>query len=243
MTPYDLALPWPPPGTGTLLALTGVALAGALAFLARALPVLEGQKTTAAARVLALALVASGAVVFAGNQLAPPLFALLMLAATLLGVAQLDWLRAVSATVLLAASSRIRRGDRIRVGDLEGVVDAFQVGWIVLRSDEGTRAIPASALLHRAAAASGDRAEHTESPCALAFTVEGAEPGVEATLRQVVLCSPYAALGRAPEVVATFRGAHCTLRVRAWALTAAHTDRLASDVTSRCLALGLRELT
>lgn len=155
----------------------------------------------------------------------------------LIALASVGWLRSVMSGVALSMEGRIRIGDSIRFGTVEGEVIAFGMRAMRLRGVDGTiHEIPNEKLVTEAVAnLSG---EGGDSACELTLTVPPSVDPNEALeiARTVAVLTPLASPRHRPEVFLLPRAREdqrYELRVRGYAFDALYQDHYRSDVTSR----------
>lgn len=243
MSWIDVGIAWPSAGAGVLLLLSGVALIAAIETFSRGLRSLAHLPQTVLVRIVATCLVVVGGLILAGNYLAPAATAVLLALCVLLVLVNVAWLRAVLATVFIILSRRVRRGDRVRAGAVDGLVVGFHVGWLEVETPHGRQTISAAALLRSGGATVRGRSVAPDAELGLELQVNPRHERLEETVRQVVMCSAWLALSHRPQIVVTHEAGRATVRIRAWALSEAHLPRLESDVRTRCAELAILEET
>ncbi len=151
--------------------------------------------------------------------------------------ASVGWLRSVMSGVALSIEGRIRLGDSIRVGGVEGEVIGFGMRAIRLRSVEGTiHEIPNEKLVTEPVAnLTGDGGD---SACELTIAVpDQVDPDDARDLaRNIAVLTPLASPRHRPEVFLFARGQEeqrYELKIRGFAFDAAYQDHFRSDVVAR----------
>lgn len=159
----------------------------------------------------------------------------------LIALASVGWLRSVMAGVALSVEGRLRIGDSIRFGTVEGEVIAFGMRAMRLRGVDGTiHEIPNEKLVTEAVAnLSG---EGGDSACELTLTVPPTVDPDEALelARTIAVLTPLASPRHRPEVFLlprTEEEQRYELRIRGYAFDALYQDHYRSDVTSRMQAV------
>lgn len=151
--------------------------------------------------------------------------------------ASVGWLRSVMSGVALSIEGRIRLGDSIRVGDVEGEVIGFGMRALRLRSVEGTiHEIPNQKLVTEPVAnLTGDGGD---SACELTIAVpDEVDPDTALELaRTIAVLTPLASPRHRPEVFLFARDKQersYELKIRGFAFDAAYQDHFRSDVVAR----------
>lgn len=159
----------------------------------------------------------------------------------LIALASVGWLRSVMSGVALSIEGRIRIGDSIRVGAIEGEVIAFGMRAMRVRAVDGTvHEIPNEKLVTEAVAnLSG---EGGDSACELTLTVPSSIDPDDALdiARSIAVLTPLASPRHRPEVFLIPRqdeDQRYDLRVRGYAFDAMYSEHYRSDVTSRMQAV------
>ena len=159
--------------------------------------------------------------------------------------ASVGWLRSVMSGVALSVEGRIRVGDSIRLGSVEGEVVAFGMRAVRLRAVDGTiLEIPNEKLVTDTVAnLTGDGGD---SACELIIAVPHTIDPEDALqlARKIAVLTPLASPRHRPEVflLAHHTGEqHYDLRIRGYAYDAAYQDHFRSDVISRLQAAFARQ--
>ena len=177
---------------------------------------------------------ASAPLILIGWRVTPLAFGLVLALVTALLLLLSPWLRDVFLGVVLAYDKRLRAGV-VRLGEVEGHVEAFAMGRVILRAQDGAVSeIPASRALREPIHIPGEG--HGEAACALELAVPhdcGVEDARHA-LRFLVLCSIHSSPRHRPDVLWQRRDAHHTYyTVRCVATSALLREHLITDVTER----------
>lgn len=154
--------------------------------------------------------------------------------------ASVGWLRSVMSGVALSIEGRIRIGDSIRLGNVEGEVIAFGMRALRLRAVDGTiHEIPNEKLVTDTVAnLTGDGGDSAcELTIAVPHTIDPED--VLDLARRIAILTPLASPRHRPEVFLLAHHAgeqHYDLRIRGYAYDAAYQDHYRSDVISRLQA-------
>ena len=190
------------------------------------------------ARVLALVVFAWW-VVARWSRTSPQLlvFTFPLLVAGLLWVLSAQ-IRGLAAGLLLSLSRRVRRGDRIHVGELTGVVRDVGLFRCVLKKADGSLVyIPNHSLLAEVITIERER---NSEPVRVTLPLEDADPTLAlGRARSLALLCPYRSLGTRVEAELSDHEATLTLRMHAWNENAA---ALASELLTEGLRREVRAL-
>lgn len=144
------------------------------------------------------------------------------------------WLRDVLLVVVLAYDKRLRAGV-VRLGEAEGHVEAFAMGRVILRAQDGAVSeIPASRALREPIHIPGEGYGEAACSLELALPHECAVEDARYGLKFLVLCSVYSSPRHQPEVLWLRSDAHHThYVVRCVATSAPLREHLLTDVAER----------
>lgn len=162
---------------------------------------------------------------------------LLFAAAALAFFVSVGGLRAVLAGVVMTFEDRVKVGDSIRVGDVEGEVIAFQVRCVRLRAPDGTiLEVPNQKFVTETIANLGGDGD--DSACEVTMRIPDNVPPEKAVsvAQMIAAVTPFASPRHRPEVFVEVGDSDLddtTIRIRGFAFDQAHQDHYRSDVSMR----------
>ena len=155
----------------------------------------------------------------------------------LAGLASVGWLRSVAAGITLAIEGRLRGGDNIRIGTIDGEIVAFGLRAVRVRAVDGTlHEIPNEMFMTQpVATVSGDGGD---SACEITMKIP---PTVEPNraieiARNAAILTPWASPRHRPEVflrATDERDETFEITIRGFAFDPTHQDHYRSDVIAR----------
>lgn len=176
-----------------------------------------------------------------GHILGAKTFALILLLSLIAVAALFPWLRDIILTVVIAHDKRLslhedpHHAGAFKIGDVEGVVDGFRLGRVVLKSTDGTlHAIPASHWFHETVSVPGEG--FGDAACDVEFLLES-PIDLEKTktlLGFLAMTSVYASPRHRPEVF--WMGEENQMhrfRVKTFASRAKLRDHFLTDIQER----------
>lgn len=157
-----------------------------------------------------------------------------------------EWLRNIMAGLAIAFERRIQVGDSVRLGEIEGEIQSFQLRAVRVRGIDGrAHEIPNRKFVDESVS---NLASEGDSACDVTVSIpKHLSPQRARQLgREAALMTPLASPRHKPEVFVEADEnddqERIRLRVRGYAFDPAYQERYRSDVTSRLLA-GFEELS
>lgn len=187
--------------------------------------------------VTAWCLAAIAAMFAYATQLPDYWFAVIGIFVFLVGLASVGWLRSVAAGITLAAEGRLRVGDNIKIGAIDGEITVFGLRSVRVRAVDGTlHEIPNEMFMTApVATVSGDGGD---SACEITMKIP---PTVEPNraieiARNAAILTPWASPRHRPEVflrATDERDETFEITIRGFAFDPTHQDHYRSDVIAR----------